>query len=72
MYFHLKKKTKEGLFSSVTSPLRKPCVCHTHTEKQALYNGSVKSPCSKDGEGLGVGVGVVGWAPAGKEKSWRA
>lgn len=50
------------LFFSVTSPHRKPCVCHTHTEKQALYNSSVKSPCSETGEGLwgggGWGVGV--------------
>lgn len=47
------------LFFSVTSPHRKPCVCHTHTEKQALYNSSVKSPCSETGEGL-WGGGVVG------------
>lgn len=37
----------------MTSPRRKPCVCHTHTEKQALHNRSVKSPCSKTGAGEG-------------------
>lgn len=47
---------KQGLlFFSVTSPHRKPCVCHTHTEKQALYNSSVKSPCSELGWGVGGG-----------------
>lgn len=50
--------------SSVTSPRREPCVCHTQTEKQALHNRSVKSPCSKTGAGEG------GSSAASGKKSW--
>lgn len=48
----------------MTSPRTEPCVCHTHTEKQALHNRSVKSPCSKTGAEEGGS-----WAASGK-KSW--
>lgn len=66
--FTFKKTTRIRLFSSVTSTCRKPCVCHTHTEKQALYNRSVKSPCSKSDEGLREGGTGAGWASVRREK----
>lgn len=68
----LKDKNKMVLcgVSSMTSPRREPCVCHTHTEKQALHNRSVKSPCSKTGAGWGGGgaagrdLGALRWHQA--------